>query len=257
MNEINEQEKKESMPEEKTHATASNIYLLPASILIAGIMISTSVVYLVGQQGTTRVPSQNQDQIGNGDEPTAADIAKGLELTARDVILGDPKAPVTVIEYGDYQCPFCTKFAETIEPALREKYIKTNKVKMIFRNFQFLGPESLVAAEAASCAADQQKFWTYHDSLYAAESADGQEHNGNLNRDLFLKLAADAKLDVAAFTTCFDTHKHKTEIAEDRDAAQSIGVNSTPTSFVNGEKIDGALPFSQFQQIIENALAKK
>jgi protein-disulfide isomerase len=115
-------------------------------------------------------------------------------IDASDVILGDPNAPVTVIEYGDYQCPFCARFYTDIEPLIRDQYIKTGKVKMVFRNYPFLGPESTAAAEAAECAKDQGKYWEFHDALYSAEATDAQEHNGNLNRELFLSVAQDLKL---------------------------------------------------------------
>jgi protein-disulfide isomerase len=115
-------------------------------------------------------------------------------IDASDVILGDPNAPVTVIEYGDYQCPFCARFYTDIEPLIRDQYIKTGKVKMVFRNYPFLGPESTAAAEAVECAKDQGKYWEFHDALYAAEAIDGREHNNNLNRELFLTIAQDLKL---------------------------------------------------------------
>lgn len=117
------------------------------------------------------------------------------EISSRDVVLGDPKAPVTLIEYGDYQCPFCGRFFKDTEPLIRENYIKTGKVKMVFRNFQFLGSESVSAAEAAECAKDQGKFWAYHDALYTTELNDGKENNGNLTRELFIDLAKSTGLD--------------------------------------------------------------
>ncbi len=138
-------------------------YFLPISILIAGAMISGSIIYLVGNKngavGAAPVAAGGGDQL-------AAVGAVALDLAPRDVILGDPKAPVTVIEYGDYQCPYCGKFFSEDEIPLRDEYIKTNKVRMIFRNFQFLGPESNAAASAAECAKDQKQFWAYHDSIY-------------------------------------------------------------------------------------------
>jgi protein-disulfide isomerase len=125
----------------------------------------------------------------NAGDPTAAPIGP------RDVILGDPNAPVTFIEYGDYQCPFCARFFTDVEPLIKDQYVKTGKVKMIFRSYPFLGNESVLAAQAAECAKDQGKFWEYHDALYTAESQDAHENNGNLNRDLFLTLAQNLHLD--------------------------------------------------------------
>lgn len=125
---------------------------------------------------------------------TVAPATGGLALGADEAALGAANAPVTLIEYGDYQCPFCARYFEQVEPVLRAQYIDTGKVKMVFRNFAFLGPESVASAEAAACAAAQGKFWEYHEALYAAEAKDGQERNGNLDRQEFLQLAEDLKL---------------------------------------------------------------
>src|SRR5438445_241821 len=123
-------------------------------------MISGSIVYLVGSKNNAALQAgQNQ----NG----AAAVAAGLPpVGGRDVVLGDANAPVTFIEYGDYQCPFCGQFFTQVESKLRDSYAKTGRVKMVFRSFQFLGPESTAAAGAAECAKDQSKFWSYHDALY-------------------------------------------------------------------------------------------
>ena len=156
-------------------ATPRRDYLLPASIIAAGVMISGSIVYLVGSKNSPQVAGLPQDQLA------AVGTVGPAEVGGRDAILGDPDAPVTIIEYGDFQCPFCARFHEQVSPRLREEYIKTGKARMVFRNFQFLGPESVAAAEAAECAKDQGKFWTYHDAIYDEELRDGQENNGNLN----------------------------------------------------------------------------
>lgn len=207
-------------------------------------MISGSIIYLVGSK--ERSPERGQNNPPAGGAPTAK-----IEVGSRDVILGDPKAPVTLIEFGDYQCPFCARFFVDTEPKLRDQYIKTGKVKMVFRNFQFLGPESYAAAEAAECAKDQKQFWAFHDALYDAEHKDGREHNGNLNRDLFMKIASILKLDTKAFASCVDTKTYEAQIKSDTEAARKFDVNSTPTSFVNGKKIEGAQPFEVFKSLID------
>lgn len=226
-------------------------YLLPASILIAAVMISGSITYLVGSKN--RLPSQAAN-VGDGLNQPSAPVAK-IEVASKDVILGDPKAPVTLIEFGDYQCPFCARFFVDTEPKLRDQYIKTGKVKMVFRNFQFLGPESYAAAEAAECAKDQKQFWAFHDAIYDAEYKDGREHNGNLNRDLFMKIASDLKLDTKMFASCFDGKKYEAQIKSDTEAARQFDVNSTPTTFVNGKKVEGAQPFEVFKSLIDAELA--
>lgn len=231
-------------------------YILPASILIAGVMISGSIVYLVGSKNSgVNLPAAALD--GKNNELAAVGAVAVQEISSRDVVLGDPKAPVAVIEYGDYQCPFCGRFFSQIEPPLRDEYIKTGKVKMAFRNLQFLGAESMAAAAAAECAKDQKQFWAYHDVLYRAEIADGEENNGNLTRNLFLKLASGLGLDAAAFTSCLDSGKYSALVADDTSRAQQAGINSTPTTFINGQKLPGAQPYAQFKAAIDNALKTK
>lgn len=228
-------------------------YLLPVSILTAGIMISGSIIYVVGSKNLEKTSRIEKNQLAELNQ----NQSDGLEISSRDVILGNPDAPVTFIEYGDYQCPFCARFFTQVEEPLREEYIKTGKVRMVFRNFQFLGPESEAAGEAAECAKDQGKFWAYHDALYTVESKDGAENNGNLNRSLFVKIAGDLGMDTASFISCIDGKKYADQVAKDTSDARSLGVNSTPTSFINGRKIVGALPYSQFKAAIDEALKVK
>ncbi|MEK7546558.1 MAG: thioredoxin domain-containing protein [Patescibacteria group bacterium] len=229
-------------------------YLLPTSIIVAAILISGSIIYLVGT-------SKNGPGNTGNDQGLTNDSLK--KETSRDVILGDPKAQVAIIEYGDYQCPFCARFFDTTEQSIRQNYIESGKAKMVFRNFQFLGAESELAAQAAECAKDQGNFWAYHDAIYEAELKDGRENNGNLKKDLFIQIAKDLKLDVSSFTSCYDSGKYADLIKKDTSEGASLGINSTPTTFVNGQKISGAQPFeyagtdprvTPLKPIIENAL---
>ncbi len=187
-------------------------YLLSVSILIAAVLISGSLLYSVGSKKNDASDlGLIKEQVLGGSQKTSA-----LAISDRDVVLGDLNAPVTLIEYGDYQCPYCEKFFSGAELLIREQYVKTGKVKMIYRNFVVVdnfvpgSHESADAALAAECAKDQKQFWAYHDALYQAEGEDqgknprNFENNGNLNRDLFLKIVRDLKLDSAAFTACFD-----------------------------------------------------
>lgn len=224
-------------------------YLLPASILIAAVLISGSIVYMVG----------SRDKVPGGEDRSKelAAIGQSVSILKRDVILGEPNAPVSIVEYGDYQCPFCGKFFKETEPLIREDYIKTGKVKMAYRNFAFLGPESFDAAEAAECAKDQKQFWGYHDLIFEREDADGRENNGNLNRNLFLELAGELKLDTKVFAECFDTEKYALSVKKESDEARTVRVDSTPTNFINGEIVKGALPYSSFKAIIEGFLTGK
>lgn len=219
-------------------------------------MIAGSIIYLVGNKNANPAPQM----AGNGgaqNQLAAVGAVANLEIGGRDVVLGDPNAPVALIEYGDYQCPFCGKFFSEVDLKLRDEYIKSGTVKMVFRDFAFLGPESDAAAAAAECAKDQKQFWAYHDALYTTEIADGKENSGNLTRDLFMKLASGLKMDTAAFTACLDAGKYTNQVSQDSDAARSLGVNSTPTVFINGQKFTGAQPYADFKAAIDTALKVK
>lgn len=229
---------------------------LPISILVAGVMISGSILYAMNKGGLS--PKAEAPAGGNPPTGQPAVVTKDalMAIQERDVILGDPKAKVTIIEYGDYQCPFCVRFFEQTEPQIIEQYVKTGKAKLIFRDLAFLGPESVEAAEAGECAKDQRKFWPFHDALYTAEGKDGQEHNGNLNRELFVKIAGEVGMNTAQFGECYDANKYAQVVQGVVKAAQGAGVNATPTSLVNGQMIQGAQPIDAFKTAIDAALAK-
>ena len=218
--------------------------MLPASILVAALLISGSLIYLVQSGGIG-----NQGPVAAADpEPT---VFPTPTVQERDVIIGDPNAPISIIEYADFQCPFCGTFFEETAPQLRSAYVETGRAKMTYRHLAFLGPESVAAAEASECAKDQGKFWSFHDEVYKEEIADGVEHNGNLNKELFVKIATNLELDVPTFSSCVDTRTHQAAVAAQVEEAATFGVNSTPTVFVNDQKVEGAYPFEHFQQIIE------
>lgn len=227
---------------------------LPMSILIAAVIIGGSVVFAATRGGTAAPVA-----VGQNPAPAPTVQAQVPPIGERDVVLGNPNAPVTLIEYGDYQCPFCGRMFSQVEPQLRTDYINTGKVKMVFRNFQFLGPESVAAGEAAECAEDQNKFWAYHDALYTAKVGDAAngEDDGFFSRAELLKLAQQVGLDTPSFTSCIDSNKYASQIQKDKTDASAIGVNSTPTSYVNGVQVLGAQPYSAFQTVIKAALQKK
>lgn len=122
---------------------------------------------------------------------------------------------------------------------------------MGYWNFAFLGPESTWSAEAAECAADQEKFWEYHDKLYDSQSGENQ---GAFNKENLKKFAQEIGLDTQAFNECLDSGKYMALIQEDTQAASSLGVKSTPTFLINGQPVIGAQPFDVFQQTIESLL---
>ncbi len=122
---------------------------------------------------------------------------------------------------------------------------------MGYWNFAFLGPESTWSAEAAECAADQDQFWAYHDKLYESQAGENQ---GAFSKENLKKFAEEIGLDTKTFNECLDSGKYTSLIEEDTQAAQSFGVQSTPTFLVNGQPVIGAQPFEVFQQAIESFL---
>jgi protein-disulfide isomerase len=158
---------------------------------------------------------------------------------------------VTLVEFADFQCPYCERFVTETQPQINAAYINTDKVRFGYWNFAFLGQESFWAAEASECAADQNAFWEYHDKLFASQSGENQ---GAFSKDNLKQFAADLNLDTEVFNQCLDSGKYTSLVQQDTQTAQSLGVSSTPTFLLNGQPIVGAQPFTVFQQGIESAL---
>lgn len=164
---------------------------------------------------------------------------------------GNADAPVTILVFADFQCPYCGRFQMDTEPQIEAKYLQAGLVRIGYQHFAFLGDESQWAAEASECADDQQAFWPYHDKLFAGQNG---ENRGAFSKDNLKKFAADLGLDAAAFGQCLDSGKYSTLVTNQTSALQQLGVSSTPTFLVNGQPIVGAEPFASFQQLIEQFL---
>lgn len=218
-------------------------YLVPASIVAAGFLIALAVIYTNLE---TRSPSK---------ESAVADSREANDFLAareKDFILGNPAAPVTIVEFGDFQCPFCGRFFADTLGRLKETYVKQGKVKFIYRDFAFLGQESIDAAAAARCAGEQEKFWDYHDYLFTHQAG---ENNGAFSPANLKKFGKEISLNEADFNACFDSKKYEEAIKNDTAQAQNLlKVEGTPTSFVNGRELIGVQPFSQFEILIQAAL---
>jgi protein-disulfide isomerase len=242
---------------------------LPISILVAAVLIGGALVFVAlynknnagaanaGAGGTAA--AQGAGAAAAGTAPTTN--TNVMALTSRDAILGNTNAPVTMIEYGDYQCPFCGEefFAQT-EPQIVQNYVNTGKVRFVFRDFAFLGAESTAAANAAQCANDQGKMWPYHDALYTAKVADdqggGSEDDGFFSTAELLKLGQQVGIpNMATFTSCVQNQSDLSIVNQEKTDATAQGVNSTPTFFINGTQVLGAQPYAQFQQTIDAAIA--
>jgi len=150
-------------------------------------------------------------------------------------IMGDSNAPITVLEWGDYQCTFCYRFHENTLGIINEDFIKTGKVKLVFKDFPLNGPDSLLAAEASYCAEDQEKYWQYHDELYKNW---GGEKTGWITRESLDRFAVTVDMDLVEFNTCLDEHKYQNKVITHHEFGKQIGIDATPTFLVfNNEKI--------------------
>lgn len=249
-------------PSKISETSGKKDHFLPVSIIVAAVIIGGSVLfatlYREGGTGGTAIQAANAPS-GAAAAPssTAPAVPTAPALTPRDVILGNANAPVTVIEYGDYQCPFCTRYYSQIQPLIVQDYVNTGKVKFVFRDFPFLDQsqisagnvgESHAAGAAAECAKDQNQFWPYHNALYAAKAGDeakgGGENDGFYNRALFLQIAGQLNMNTTVFANCIDGGKYTATVATDYSTAASAGVNSTPTTFVNGKEVVDTTGFS-------------
>jgi protein-disulfide isomerase len=162
--------------------------------------------------------------------------------------IGPQDAPVTIVEFSDFECPFCANLFPTI------KLVETNyanKVRLVYRQFPLttIHPRAQKAAEASLCAHDQQRFWEYHDALFQDQK--------NLEIDGLKQKAAQLHLDEAAFSACLESGKHAEAVKKDIDAGVKAGITGTPATFINGRFLNGAVPYADFVKIIEEELQKK
>ena len=185
----------------------------------------------------------------NDDETSA--LTPQMLIQNGSPILGDESAPITILEFGDYQCTFCYEFHEKTLPILKEEYIDSGKIKMVFKDFPLNGNESVIAGEAAYCAEDQNQYWRYHDAIY--ENWAG-ENTGWIKFTTLYQFAKDVNLELSNFTNCLSNHKHLNRVLDNEKYALEIDVNATPTFLVfNDQKmirIIGSQSIEVFRQVI-------
>lgn len=229
----------------KRHLTAIGLIL---SIIALG--LSGYNTYLL--QNTKIVAGGAVQPTPKVDKLTNSEIDKMVKNGAP--ILGNPEAKVTVVEFADFQCPFCGKLFKEIVPELKQKYISTGKVKFVYMSFAFLGPESQFSAQASKCAQDQGKFWEYHDYLYNNQQGENQ---GAFSIENLKKFAVKLGLNSTLFNQCLDSKKYEKYITEETELGRKFGVRGTPATFVNDFFISGAQQVSVFTSQIDSALGGK
>jgi protein-disulfide isomerase len=164
-------------------------------------------------------------------------------------ILGAATAPVIIETWEDFQCPVCKTANATVVERLIEEYVETGKAQLRFRYFSFIGPESQWAAAAAESAAEQGKFWEYHDALFSAQ--DG-ENRGAFAKDRLKQIAVELGLDMTAFNAAFDSGKYESVIDAEHAEGRDLGVEGTPTFFVNGSRVLDWRDYDAFKALIES-----
>lgn len=171
-----------------------------------------------------------------------------IDVAASDPALGPAAAPVTLIEFSDFQCPYCLRVAPTLKE-IKKRY--GDRVRIVWKDYPLtqIHPQAFKAGEAAHCAGDQGKFWEYHDQLFANQAA--------LNPPDLKRYAANLTLDTKTFDQCLDTSKYGERVRDGVALGNSLGVDSTPTVYINGRVLAGAQPFESFVAVIEEELARR
>ena len=240
---------------------------IAGAIIIAGFLIAGAVL-LKGNSASITKKEAND----NGIPVTTATLEK---IGKEDRILGNLNAKVAIVMYEDFQCPFCgaisgldpksplIKSLQQRDPTwtplltgLIADYVEKGTVQFVYRDFAFLGPESVKSAEAARCAGDQEKFWEYHDYLYTHQNG---ENEGNFSDPKLKSFAKEINLDASSFDKCLDDNKYAQAVADSRNEGNVAGVTGTPKGFIikNGEifaTIDGAESYTTIKPKIEAAL---
>ncbi len=237
-------------------------YIIGAAVLVGAILVTISMFVNTNRilqhidsgsgvaAGTQTAPAAPS---AAGTQPSTAPTGPvNITLKPNTPFLGSGSAKVTVVEYADYQCPFCERWYTSTWPDLKAKYVDTGKIKFVYQDFAFLGPDSNTLAEGSHCAADQNKFWQYHDYIFSHQQ---QENTGWATQDKVEALAQNISgLNSSQFNQCLNSGKYKQEVLDETAAGRQYGVTGTPTVFVNGTAIVGAQPATAFEQAIDAAL---
>jgi protein-disulfide isomerase len=200
--------------------------------------------------GLSLEPTPKIDQIG------PEKITMDTFLSNGSPILGDPDAPITLVEFGDYQCHYCNVFFQSIEKDILKNYVDTGKVKIIFKDYNIIGEDSVKASQGAHCANDQGLFWEYHDILYSNWTG---ENNGWASSENLAIFAQQIGLNMNKWSECMNKGSHSQIILKSNDDARTLELTGTPAFFIinsDGKvsKLFGAQPFEVFKKIFDEQL---
>lgn len=230
-------------PQKKAASTASRVklfYGVLALVALAGLGALAMALSGVGSGGA----ATELVALEGVDDPQA------LVGRAEGVLVGDPAAPVKIIEFGDYQCAACGRFAQAVKPLLDLNYVQTGKVQFVFYDFPLveMHPTAFLAARAARCAGDQDQYWLYHDALFARQP---QWASSGDAVDDFVGYAAELGLDEAAFESCLRSDRHAATVTANRRLGEQLGVNATPTVIMAGRRVRNPLDYEAISALID------
>jgi len=230
----------------------------PSLAIGATISAIVLVITFIGFDGISNPTELKIEPTPTVQQVGPAKITMNTFLANGSPILGNSNAPITLIEFGDYQCHFCNVFFHSIEGDILKNYVETGKVKMIFKDYNIIGPDSVNASHGAHCANDQGLFWEYHDILYSNWTG---ENNGWASSENLGKFAQEIGLDLDIWSECMLNGKHSQTILGSNEDAKSLELTGTPAFFVIGPdgkttRLFGAQPYETFEKVFENELRK-
>ena len=221
-------------------------------LLIGGgvLVVAAVAIILFAAIGTDSSPDPDVPAVAQVENDSSRTENEGSSPSTQDESIS--RLPlVTLEEFADFQCSHCVQFALGIGKQIKEDFVETGKIRFVFRHFPFIGPESFRAAEATECAADQNKFWEYHDTVFENWQGAEEGHFSDHNLKLF---ASSLQLDRNAFDSCLDGRKYRGKVEADLRRGQQLGVRGTPSLFLNGEKLTPSSN-EELVRLIESAIA--
>jgi len=221
-----------------------NNNFLGFAIILAGAMVTGAIIFTSGESATA--PTAATTNQPGAEEPAPIDVSVDTDGFAS---LGDPEAPILLVEYSDYACPFCKRFNDETKPQIVQKYVDEGIVRFVRKDFIAVGGDR--AAEAAHCAGDQGAYWEYNNILMENQTADrGNWADAAVHRGY----AATLGLDADALIACFEDRTHQAKVTASTQEGAENGASGTPYFVVNDIPVSGAQPFSVFEQAIQFAL---
>ena len=220
-----------------------------------GPILGIIIISIIAGIAALASSSENESNLGEQYDADMSRIHGSVSTALGSPILGNPNAPITIVEFGDYQCHQCHNWFVNTKPMIMRDYIETGKANLVFVDFAFLGKDSPKAAQATYCADDQNKYWEYHGTLYTSQES--KIDNGWANTERLKAFAFSLNLDMELFNECLDSDKYSKRIQYNSQQARDNGVNGTPGFFIvgpdyNQKQIGGAQPFSVFKSVLDS-----